>query len=64
MVWNTLSYKFTNDMIVSFAYYACKMINIFPKANSSRGVPLENYHQEYVLIINEIAISGSGSICR
>jgi len=34
-VWNTLSYKLTNEKIVGLTYYACKMINMFPKANSA-----------------------------
>jgi len=50
-VWNTLPYNLTNDMIVSLAYYACRMINIFPKVNSSGIYPLENCLQEFV---NEI----------
>jgi hypothetical protein len=37
-VWNTLPYKLNNDMIVGLTYYACKMINMFPKANSAGGV--------------------------
>ena len=37
-VWNTLPYKLTNDMIIGLTYYACKMVNMFPKANSIGGV--------------------------
>ena len=37
-VWNTLPYKLTNNMIVSLAYYACKMINMFPKVNNSGSI--------------------------
>ena len=33
-VWNTLPYKLTNEMIIGLTYYACKMINMFPKTNS------------------------------
>ena len=47
-VWNTLRYKLTNDMIVSLANYGCKMINMFPKVNSSGVYPLENFLQEYM----------------
>jgi hypothetical protein len=37
-VWNTLPYKLTNEMIIGLTYYACKMINMFPKANSVGAV--------------------------
>ena len=36
-VWNTLPYKLTNEMIVGLTYYACKMVNMFPKANRIGG---------------------------
>jgi hypothetical protein len=34
-VWNTLPYKLTSDMIIGLTHYACKMVNIFPKARRS-----------------------------
>ena len=37
-VWNTLPFKLTSSMIIGLTYYACKMINIFPKVNSIGGV--------------------------
>jgi hypothetical protein len=39
--WNTLPYTLNNDMIVGLTYYACKMINMFPKANSASVAPRE-----------------------
>ena len=38
-IWNTLPYKLTNDMVVRLVYYACTMINMFPKSNSIGGRP-------------------------
>ena len=37
-VWNTLPYKLPETMVVQLTYYACMMLNMFPKSNSIAGV--------------------------
>ena len=37
-VWNTLPYKLTDTMVIQLTYYACMMINMFPKKNSIGGI--------------------------
>ena len=37
-IWNTLPYKLSNKMIIGLTNYACKMINLFQKANRAGGL--------------------------
>ena len=37
-VWKTLPNKLTETMVIQLTYYACMMLNMFPKSNSIAGV--------------------------
>jgi len=44
VVWNTLPFKLTNEMIIGLTYYACNKVNMFPKASSIGGLTKNCLH--------------------